>query len=140
MGVANLLKVSVFSKINFENKTCVKSTNCCQTHIAVRLLTQLHLGLNQLRKHKIKHSFQDSLNPSSNQRKDETKPSFHYFINCSKFSESKIGSFKIFYLISYINDITKILLFAGNNILTLIATIKVFIVTEKFNEPLLTIA
>ena len=36
--------------------------------------------------------------------------------------------------------ITKILLFAGNNILTLIATIKVFIVTEKFNEPLLTIA
>ena len=35
----------------------------CHNPKGVKLLTKLRLGLRHLREHKLKHSFQDSLNP-----------------------------------------------------------------------------
>ena len=46
----------------------IHQTNCkqyfgCHNLVGVKLLTRQHLGLSQLREHRFKHSFRDTLNP-----------------------------------------------------------------------------
>ena len=48
--------------IKFVRPKANSSFNCLN-HTGVKLTTRLLLGLSQLREHKLKHSFQDCLNP-----------------------------------------------------------------------------
>ena len=55
----------------------------------VRLLTRLRLGLNPLREHKFKHSFQECLNPlyfCSN----ETEKSADYLLHCPTYTDKRM--------------------------------------------------
>ena len=47
-----------------------------------KLLTRLRIGLNNLRKHKFKHSFQDTFNPFCCCRNGETESVSHYLFLC----------------------------------------------------------
>ena len=51
----------------------------CQNIMGIKLVTRLSLGLNHLREHKFKHSFQDMLNPLCNCGKD-VKSSTHFLL------------------------------------------------------------
>ena len=53
----------------------------------IKLLSRLRLGLNPLREHKFRYSFQDSLNPFCSYGKREVEASSHYLLHCSNYSE-----------------------------------------------------
>ena len=52
----------------------------------IKLLSQLRFGLSHLRKHKFKHSFQDSLDPFCSCEKCEAEIRSHYLLHCSNYS------------------------------------------------------
>ena len=57
----------------------------CHNPKGVKLLTRLRLRLSDLREHKFKHSFQDSLNPTCSCGND-IETSAHYLLHCPNFS------------------------------------------------------
>ena len=57
----------------------------------IKLLPRLRLGLSHLTEHKLKHSFQDSLNPFCSCGKDEVEISTHYLLHCSNYSEKRLA-------------------------------------------------
>ena len=86
----------------------------------VKLLTRLRIGLNQLLKHKLRHNFQDSLDPFCNCcRYIETTI---YFFLCSNYSNQKKTFFEKFSIIkrSLLNQndsiIVETLLFGSNDL------------------------
>ena len=60
------------------------STFHCLNPNGLKVITRLRLGLNHLRFHKFKHSFQDKLNPICNCGSVET--SINYLLLCPNFS------------------------------------------------------
>ena len=90
----------------------------------IKLLTRLRVGLSHLRKHKFKHSFQDTLNPKCNCGKD-IKITSHYLLHCPDYLqewETLLNTIScivpnIFYLNN--DQLTEILLY-GQKILILI--------------------
>ena len=59
---------------------------------ALKVITRLRLGLIHLRFHKLKHSFQNALNPICNCGTVET--TVHYFLYCPNSSNEKLTFFK----------------------------------------------
>ena len=57
--------------------------------IVVKLLIRLRLGLSHLRKHKFKHSFQDTFNPLCNCGK-EVETTFHFLLSCPNYSDERL--------------------------------------------------
>ena len=57
----------------------------CNSSKGLKFVTRLHLGLSQLRKHKLKHSFQDSINPLCSCSLD-VESAIHYFFHCPLFT------------------------------------------------------
>ena len=56
----------------------------------VKLVIRFRLTMSHLRKHKFKHSFQDSINPLCN-RGHEVEPAFHFFSFIVLYSQTKEG-------------------------------------------------
>ena len=67
------------------------STFRCLNPNGLKLITRLRLGLNHLRFHKFKHSFQDTLNPICNCGTLET--TIHYLLLCPNFSNERLTLF-----------------------------------------------
>ena len=121
----------------------------CHNPKEIKLLTRLRLGLSHLHEHKLKHSFQDFLNPlclCSN----EIETSTHYLLHCPAYTNekiillNKIESISCSILESSDAAVTKILLFGdksfsdSSNTLTLNSTIQYIISTQKFEGSILT--
>ena len=71
------------------------STFNCHNPRGIKLLSRLRLGLSHLRKHKFKHSFQDSLSPFCSCGKGEFETSSHYLLHCSNYSEERLALLNI---------------------------------------------
>ena len=71
------------------------STFNCHNPTGIKLLWRLRLGLSHLREHKLKHSFQDSLNPFCSCGKGEVETSSHYLLHCSNYSEERLALLNI---------------------------------------------
>ena len=56
----------------------------CKNIMGIKLITRLRLGLCHLRKHKFKHSFQDTLNPPCNCGMD-VESSTHFLLQCPSY-------------------------------------------------------
>ena len=67
------------------------STLNCHNPRGIKLLSRLRLGLSDLREHKFKHSFQDSINPFYCRGKGEVESSSHYLLHCSYYSEERLA-------------------------------------------------
>ena len=124
------------------------STFNCHNPKGIKLLSRLRLGLSHLRKYKLKHSFQDSLNPFCSSGKGEVETSSHYLLYCSNYLEERLA------LLNTIKNIdmsilqqsdskfTSVLLFGdtsfdnNKNPFILDATIDYINLTGKFDEPL----
>ena len=67
------------------------STFNCDNPKGIKRLSRLRLGLNHLREHKFKHSFQDSLNPFCSCGEGEVETSSHYLLHCSNYSKERLA-------------------------------------------------
>ena len=112
-------------------------------HKRIKFITRLWLGLSHLREHKLKHSFQDSLNPFCNSGLD-IESAVHY-LHCPTYIIERRT------LLSTIDNnlldlsepvLIKTLLFGSNSFDTeantniLNATIEYILSTKRFQEPL----
>ena len=119
----------------------------CNNYKGIRLITQLRVGMNHLRKHKFKHNFQDCLNPICSGGLDIEFTS-HFFLHCPKFNDERHT------LVSTFNNDCKLLelaktsssqaLLYGNtlfdkekNTRILNATVECIFFTERFEELLI---
>ena len=119
----------------------------CRNLKGIRLLTRLHLGLSHLREHKLKHSFQDCLNPLCF---CGNEISTHYLLHCPNYTNermtplNKIKSINCSILEFSDAVVTKILLFGDNtlsdscNTLILNSTIDYIMSTKRFDDSILT--
>ena len=121
----------------------------CHNPKGIKLLTRLRLGLSHLREHKVKHSFQDCLNPLC-LCVNEIKTSTHYLLHRSTYTKkrltllNKIKSINCSILESSDAAVTKILLFIDNtlsnssNTVILNSTIEYIISAQRFEGSILT--
>ena len=121
----------------------------CHNPKGIRVLTRLSLGLNHIRKHEFKYSFQDCLNPLCFCGK-EIETSTHYILHCPTYTNermtppNKIKSINCSILEFSDAVVTKILLFGDNtlsdscNTLILNSTIDYVISTKRFDDSILT--
>ena len=124
------------------------STFNCHNPRGIKLLWRLRLGLSHLGEHKLKHSFQDSLNPFCSCGKGEVETSSHYLLHCSNYSEERLALLNtirnIDMSILQLSDskFTSVLLFGdtsfdnNKNTFILDATIDYIISTGRFDVPL----
>ena len=110
-------------------------------------MTRLRLGSSHLREHKLKHSFQDSINPLRNCRYEGEFTS-HFFLHCPLFANERSTLFnslrnldsKLFENTD--SFLTNILLFGkeslnkDQNTAILNATLEFIISANRFDEPL----
>ena len=121
----------------------------CHNPKGIRLLTRLRLGLNHLREHKFKRSFQDCLNPLCFFG-SEIETSTHYLLHCPTYTNermtllNKIKSINFTILEFCDAVVTKTLLFGDNtrsnscNTLILNSIIDYIISTKRFDDSILT--
>ena len=121
----------------------------CHNTKGIKLLTRLRLGLSHLCNYKVKHNFQDSLNPiclCGNEIENSTR----YLLYCPTYTNerltllNKIKSINCSILESSDAAVTKILLFGDNtlssssNTIILNSTIEYIISTQRFEGTILT--
>ena len=121
----------------------------CHKPKEIKLLTRLRLCLNHFRESKLKHSFQEWLNPLC-LCDNEIETSNHYLFHCPTYTNerltllNKIKSINCSILESSDAAVTKILLFGDNtlsnssNTLILNSTIEYIISTQTFEGSILT--
>ena len=116
----------------------------------IKLLPQLRLGLSYLREYKLKHSFQDSLNPFCNFGKGEVETSYCYLLhnfNCLEerwalLNTTKIIDMSILQHIKSDSKFTSVVLFVDTsfdndkNTFNFNAAIDYIISTGRFDEHL----
>ena len=91
MEIKNSESIVTFKKrILLFIRPSASSTFNCHNPRGIKLLWRLRLGLSHLREHKLKHSFQDSLNPFCSCGKGEVETSSHYLLHCSNYSEERL--------------------------------------------------
>ena len=128
-------------------RASANSTFNCHNPRGIKLLSRLRLRLSHLREHKLKHSFQDSLNPFCSCGKGEVKTSSHYLLHCSNYSEERLvllntmKNIDMFILQLSDSKFTTILLFGNTfdnnkNTFILDATIDYIISTGRFDVSL----
>ena len=79
-GSYNLFRKSL---LNFIRPSTSKVYNINAT-VGIKLITRLRLGFSHLREHKLKHNFQDTLNPLCS-CSTEVESTSHYFLRCHFF-------------------------------------------------------
>ena len=99
------------------------------------------------RKHKLKHGFQDTLNPLCSCRK-EVETTFHFLLSCTNYSDerlillSKIRNINPNILENTNSQITQLFLYgdknftASTNFVILSSTIEYILAAKRFDEPL----
>ena len=149
LNIHNSESLSIFNKILLNVIRPSGSTvwNCHNAQ-GVKVLTRLRLGLSHLCEHKLKHSFQDSLNRICSCG-NNIETSAHYLLHCLKFSNERstflniIGSIHRNILTRSDPQITETLLYGDSNsnnitnILILNAMIDVLIATKRFDASFL---
>ena len=116
--------------------------------IGIKCITRIRLGLNHLREHKFKHSFQDTLNPICNCGND-VESAIHFFLHCPLYSNERRTLLNSLVNIDHTLldntdfSLTQILLF-GNTTFNAIENTKIInltidfvLSTKRFEEPLL---
>ena len=83
--IRNSRSLSMF-KTNLLNyiRPCANSIFNIHNPYGIKLLTRLRLGLSNLRDHKFRHCFQDTLNPLRDCGND-TETTTHFFLHCPSF-------------------------------------------------------
>ena len=90
--IKNSESIATFKKrIRSFIRSSANSTFNCHNPIGIKLLLRLRLGLNHLREHKSKHSFQDSLDSFCSCGKGEAETSSRYLLHCSNYSEERLA-------------------------------------------------
>ena len=120
-------KYSQFKKLEylqeniFEFHTSSASTVFnCHNPKGVKLLTRSRLGLSHLREHKLKHSFQDSLNPTCSCGND-IETSALFLLYCPNYSNERstflniIGSINRKILTRHDSQVTETVLYGDSN-------------------------
>ena len=99
--IRNSASLSTFKKklVNFL-RSCANSVFDIHNPLGIKLLTRLHLGLSHLHEHKVRHCFQDTLNPFCDCGKD-IESTMHFFLHRTNFL---IPSQTLFQKIRNIND------------------------------------
>ena len=80
----NIFKKSLFKFVRLSGCSVFK----CYNLRGVKLLTRLRLGLSHLCEHKLKHSFQDILNPICSCGND-IETSAHFLLHCPHYSNER---------------------------------------------------
>ena len=118
----------------------------CHNPKGLKFITRLRLGLNHLREHKFKHSFQDTINPLYSCGLD-IEPTGHFLLHCPQFVNerrtllSTIGNINYKLLENTDSNLTQKLLFGNTsfditgNTKILNATINLILLTKRFDEP-----
>ena len=113
----------------------------------IKLIIRLTLGLSHLRKHRFKHSFQDTVHPLCNCGKD-IESTTHFFLHCPFFFNERRTLLSIIRsldskLLDFTDyDVTKTLLFgktsqtSSNNFKIINASIDYIFSSKRFDEPL----
>ena len=147
-NLRNSKRISVFKEkiLNFIRPS-PNSFSDCHNPKQIKLITRLRLGLNHLREHKFKHSFQDTINPLCNCGQDiESSTNFFlyypFFINERRTLLSIICSLDS-KLLDYTDyDLTQSLLFGNtsqicsNNFKIINTSIDYILSSKRFDEPL----
>ena len=60
----------------------------CHNPIGIKYITRIRPEFSHLREHKLKHSFQDTLNPIRNCGND-VESAIHFFFHCSLFNNER---------------------------------------------------
>ena len=60
----------------------------CHNPIGIKYITRIRLGLSHLREYKLKHNFQDTLNPICNCGNNVESP-IHFFLHCPLYSNER---------------------------------------------------
>ena len=119
----------------------------CHNPKGLKFITRLRLGSNHLRKHKFKHSFQDTINPLCSCGPD-IESTEHFLLHCPQFVNkrrtllSTIGKINYKFLENTDSNLTQTLLFGNtsfditDNTKILNATINFILLTKRFDEPL----
>ena len=114
--------------------------------VRVKLLTRLRVRLSHLCEHKLKHSFQDTLNPLCSWGK-EVETSFHFVLSYPSYSDerftllSKIQNINPNILHNIISHITQVFLYGDKNFtasttfIILRSTIQYIWASKWFDEP-----
>ena len=119
----------------------------CHNPKGIKLLSRIRLGLSHLRKHKFKHSFQDTLNPICICGKDIETPC-HYLLACPNYDVERstlLNNLRQIApnILNYNNSrITQVLLYCDTsfknetktNILK--NTISYLLATKRFDKPI----
>ena len=118
----------------------------CHNPIGVKYITRIRFGLSHFRGHKIKHSFQDSINLICNCGND-VETGIHFFLHCSLYSNERctllnsLSKIEHKLLDSTDNSLNQTLLF-GNSLLTLTDNTKIInftidfvLSTKRFDGP-----
>ena len=117
----------------------------CHNPQGIKFLTRHHLGLSNLREHKFKHSFQDSLNPLFNCGA-EVESASHYLLHCPIYSNDRsslLSAIRNIYckLLEITNPFLTQMLLYGNpsfdiitNWFILNATTDFILLTKRFEE------
>ena len=147
-NISNSETLNIFkSKILKFIKPTANSTFGCHNPIGVKLLTRLRLGLSNLREHKFKHGFQDTIHPLCSCGK-EVETTFHFFLSCPNYSDerltllSKIRDINPNILENTNSQITQLFLYGdknftvSTNFVILSSTIEYILATKRFDEPL----
>ena len=146
IGNSEILKIFKSKILKFIRST-VKSIFGCQNRIGVKLLARLLLGLSHLRKHKFKHSFQDTLNPLCSWGK-QVETTFHFLLSCPNYFDerltllSRLRNINLNILENTNSPITQFFLYGDKNFIVstnfiiLSSVIEYILATKRFEEPL----
>ena len=119
----------------------------CHSPNGIKLITRLRLGLSPLREHKLRHNFQDTLNPICSCG-DDIETTIHYLFHCSNYLDERSTHLDNLQSIGEnIHDkndsqISELLLFGvssnngASNTCILNATIQYILATKRFDVPL----
>ena len=84
-GIRNSESLSIFRKnILHFIRPSLNSIYNCHNLKGVKLITRLRVGLSHLGEHKLKHNFQDSINPLCNYAHD-IESTTHFLLHCPLF-------------------------------------------------------
>ena len=138
--------LEIFKKhlLNFIRPNSSNAFNI-NNQLGLKLLTRLRIGFTHLKEHKLKHNFQDFIDPLCSCGND-IESTVHFFLHCPKTQRrtllNKLKSINASIMTEHENSVVRMLLFGrpdfcySTNKEIINATISFILTTERFNCPL----
>ena len=82
----------------------------CHSPKEIKLITRLMLSLSHLREHKLRHNFQDTLNPICSCG-DDIETAIHYLLHCPNYLDEGGQSWTTFKVLEKTSMVSELLLF-----------------------------